>query len=519
MPRSPLATRLGRIFQSVDETHKHAVSSKVSFDVGDWHPTRREFLRATAAVVPALFLPPAHAATAPRIVVVGAGLAGLTCGLRLRQAGFVAHIYEAADRVGGRCWTRRGEFADEQIAEHGGELIDQSHTEIRQLAQTLGLTLDNLLQAEANGSEEFYFFDGQTYSTDDATYDLKTIWQQIHSDVAAASYPTVYNSYTPRAWELDHMSIVDWIDRYVPGGISSRLGRLLDVAYNIEYGAESSEQSSLNLLYLLGYIGPGKLRLFGPSNEKYHVRGGNDQIPTRIAAALDGQVHLGHALTAIRQAIDGSYRLTFRNGNRFVDVSAERVVLALPFSVLRSSVDYRTAGFRPLKRTAIEELGMGTNSKLHVQFTDRHWEPFGCNGTTYTDTGYQCSWDVTRAQPGKAGILVDYTGGLIGDSFNKGTPVGRAGQFLDQLEPVLPGIKGKWNGRVTLDYWPGHPFTKGSYSFWKVGQYTKFSGIEREAEGACHFAGEHTSIDFQGYLNGAVESGERAAREILAAYK
>jgi len=197
------------------------------------------------------------------------------------------------------------------------------------------------------------------------------------------------------------MSIVDWINRYVPGGISSPLGKLLDVAYNVEYGAESSEQSSLNLFYLLGYVGPGQLRLFGPSNEKYHVRGRNDQIPTRIAAALGGQVHLGHALTAIRRARDGSYRLTFRIGNRSVDVNADRVVLTLPFSILRSSVDYRAAAFRRLKQTAIEELGMGTNSKLHVQFTDRHWEPLDCNGTTFADTGYQSCWDVTRAQPGE----------------------------------------------------------------------------------------------------------------------
>ena len=92
-------------------------------------------------------------------------------------------------------------------------------------------------------------------------------------------------------------------------------------------------------------------------------------------------------------------------------------------------------------------------------------------------------------------------------------------QDIVEIDPVLPGIKSKWNGRATLDYWPAYPFTRGSYSYWKVGQYTKFSGIEREPESGVHFAGEHTSIDFQGYLNGAVESGQRAANEILAAYK
>jgi monoamine oxidase len=100
-----------------------------------------------------------------------------------------------------------------------------------------------------------------------------------------------------------------------------------------------------------------------------------------------------------------------------------------------------------------------------------------------------------------------------------GTPQTRAQQFLAQLEPVLPGITPHYNGKATIDFWAGYPWTKGSYSYWSVGQYTKFSGAEREASGNCHFAGEHTSIDFQGYLNGAVETGERAAGEILAALK
>src|SRR5204863_5749561 len=118
--------------------------------------------------------------------------------------------------------------------------------------------------------------------------------------------------------------------------------------------------------------------------------------------------------------------------------------------------------------------------------------------------------------PGSQGILVNYTGGNIGNSFGTGTPTSRAQQFLGQIEPVLPGISAKWNGRATVDYWAANQWTKGSYSYWKVGQYQKFVGAEREIEGACHFAGEHTSIDFQGYLNGAVESAQRAAAEITA---
>jgi monoamine oxidase len=484
--------------------------------------TRRQALAgAAAAAASATFVgramaAPAPGGTPPRTVVVGAGLAGLTAAYRLKQNGVTAQLYEASDRIGGRCWSGR---LGGQIYEHGGELIDTGHTQVKQLAQSLGLTLDNLHQAEQNGTEPMNWFDGAPYTYAQATDDLKGIWQKIHSDLSAASYPTLYTGYTQRGYELDHMSVIDWINESVPGGVKSKLGQLLDVAYNIEYGAESKVQSSLNLLYLLGYSGQGQLRIFGPSNEKYHVNGGNDQIPAALAGQLGGQITLGSSLVAIARASNGSYTLTFSQGGTTKQVAADQVVLALPFSIMRSSVDFSKAGFNAIKTTAIREQGMGTNSKLHAQFSSRHWRTLGCNGDTYADTGYQSTWEVTRAQPGTAGILVDYTGGTIGASFGSGTPVSRAQQFCAQIEPLLPGISQKFNGNATVDYWAANPYTKGSYSYWKVGQYTKFSGAERERSGNVHFAGEHTSIDFQGYLNGAVESGERAAAEILADLK
>jgi monoamine oxidase len=465
-------------------------------------------------------LPLALGASAPSVVVVGAGLAGLSCAYQLKQAGITAQVYEGSNRVGGRCWTIHEGFEAGQIAEHGGELIDQGHTQIRQLAQSLGLNLDNLHSAEVNGTEPLYFFDGQPYTFAEATDDLKKIWQPLHKDVSAASYPTLHDNFTPRGEVLDHMSIVDWIEDNVPGGINSKLGQLLDVAYTIEYGGEASEQSSLNMLYLLAYSGQGQLRIFGPSNEKYHVRGGNDQITDGMAAALSGQITTGAELTSIKRNSDGTYQLSFHSSS-IPDVTAARVVLALPFSILRT-INYSKAGFSKLKDTAIQELGMGTNSKLHLQFNTRHWNTLGCNGETFADTGYQNTWEVTRAQAGTAGILVDYTGGKIGASFGIGTPQDRARQFLGQLEPVLSGITARWNGRATVDFWSAYPWTKGSYSYWKVGQYTKFAGVEREREGRalnCHFAGEHTSVDFQGYLNGAVETGQRAATEVIAALR
>jgi monoamine oxidase len=524
MARTPLARWLG---EAAGVARVSGVRGVPVDEVIGERISRRELLRrasrlgAAAAGTAVLGRwAPVAAAEPPRIVVVGGGLAGLTAAYRLRQAGLSPQVYEASDRLGGRCWTIRGAFDDAQVAEHGGELIDTGHTDIRQLSQELGLVEDDLHQGEARGSEPSYFFDGAPYPFKRATEDLKGIWQKLHADVSSASYPTTYFLSTERGRQLDHMSVIDWINESVPGGIGSTLGQLLDVAYNIEFGAESDQQASLNMLYLLGYIGPGKLRIFGPSNEKYHVRGGNDQIAHRLADRIGhASITSEAALVAIRRNATGTFTLTFEDGSRRRDVIADKVVMAIPFSILRARVDYSRAGFKPLKVTAIEELGMGTNSKLHVQFTDRHWSGLGSNGETFADTGYQNTWEVSRAQPGTSGILVDYTGGKVGAGMNRGTPTGRAQAFLQQIEPVLPGLAAKWNGTVTLDHWPSYPWTLGSYSFYKVGQYTKFGAVESEPEGNCHFAGEHTTQDFQGWLQGAVFTGERAADEILGDLK
>jgi monoamine oxidase len=490
-------------------------------EVAEQRTTRRELLKRTATAGAAVagastmgrFAKAAYGATGPQIAIVGAGLAGLTCAYRLKQAGLTAQIYEASPRIGGRCWSSH-DF-DPLIGEHGGELIDQGHTAMRQLVSELGFTLDNLLQGEPSGTEDFYWVNGGKYTYDQLLDDLDGLYQKLHKDTTAASYPTLWNSYTQRGWELDHMSIIDWLDESVPnGGSKSNLGRVLDIAYNIEYGAECSQQSALNLIYLLGYQGQGQFRVFGKSNEKYHVRGGNDQVASALASALGGQISTETPLTSIRRNSDETFTLGFGGSS----VTADHVVLALPFSLLRD-VNYAKAGFEPLKVTAIKELPMGTNSKLHVEFKDRFWYAAGNNGNTYADTGYQNTWEVSRAQGGGKGkgLLIDYTGGNIGASFGSGTPSSRAQQFMSQLQPLFPGtnILSHWTGRAIVDFWTGYRWTKGSYSYWKVGQYTKFSGMEKERQGNCHFAGEHTSQDSQGYLNGAVETGERAAGEIL----
>lgn len=522
-------TSLARILQSIQRNARKAIQtrtpvSEVLGQESERRLARRRFLAesARAGLVAAGVLGGVDATKAlagarrgPSVVIVGAGLAGLTCAYRLKRRGIIADVYEGANRLGGRCLTRRGFFDDGQLVERGGELIDTGHKAIRHLAQQLGLEMDDVLAAEPAGTEPIFQFEGQRYSFEQATADFIDIFPTLDADATAADYPTSYEASTPRGRELDAMSVAEYIDEIVPGGHGSPLGQLLDLAYNIEFGAEATDQSALNLLYLLGYSSPQAFEIFGESDERFHIRGGNDQVVSRLADEISGQVQLGHELVGVSQGADGRACATFATPGGTRVVKADHLVLAIPFSILRRSVNLAGSGLSSLKRTAINELGFGANSKLQLQFRSRHWKRLGCNGDTYSDTGYQNTWEATRAQEGRAGILNNFTGGDV--ALNQGRPLAQlVPEFLSRIEPVLPGITAKYNGRATIDHWTANPWSRGSYAYFRVGQYTRFAGYEGVQERNIHFCGEHTSIDFQGYLNGAVDTGNAVAREVIS---
>jgi monoamine oxidase len=499
--------------------------------------SRREFLKragvagAGATVLPAMLAPRAHSATAPRIAIVGGGIAGLTAALTLADKGYASTVYEASDRVGGRMHSdTSGYFAGSQVAEFCGELIDTGHVTIRHLAQRFGLGTVDLLAAEPKGTEDTYWFLGGYYSKDQADKDFQPIHNTLQGQVHAAGYPTTYLSHTDAGVMFDQMSIYEWIERYVDGGHASRMGRLLDAAYNIEYGAETRDQAALNLIYLLGFqAAPGNFLIYGKSDERFHISGGNERLPQAIAGYLGSRsVNLGWAMQSIRANSDGTVSISFATPGRTQTVTADHAILTLPFAVLRT-LDYSGAGFDTRKKTAITQLGAGRNAKLQLQFRTRYWNAQGSNGNIYTDLGLQSGWDVTRAQPGATGILVDYSGGNIAGGYKPSSPysnasqssqvTGYAKQFLAQLEVVYPGITAQWNGKATLSTPFRDPNLNLAYSYWRCGQYVAFSGYEGAQQGNIYFGGEHTSQDFQGYMEGGASEGARAANEVLAALK
>jgi monoamine oxidase len=540
-------TPLLRAFQRLAEEHRTAnrlgiPPAELRGQRQESAYTRRDFLKragvtgaAAATVGPLAFAQRARAGTsasAPRIAIVGGGIAGLSAALKLADKGVASTIYEAStDRVGGRMHSDdTGYWANNQVSEFCGELIDTGHTTIRGLAKRFGLRLDNLLAAEPRGSDDTYYFFGSYYSIDQADADFAAFSQTVFDQSDAAGYPTTWDSSTPTGRMLDHLSVYDWIDRYVPGGHHSPMGRLLDAAYAEEYGADTTGQASLNLLYLLAFQpNSSGFEVFGVSDEKFHIAGGNQQLPEAIAAELDN-VQLGWSLQSVKTNHDGTVALTFSTGGRTRTVVADHAILALPFAVLRN-LDYSGAGFDARKQTAITQLGAGRNAKLQLQFASRYWNtrgPWGkSTGGIYTDIGIQNTWDVTRAQDGATGIIVDYSGGSIAGGYTPPTPYSNASTnpqvttyakaFLKQLEHVFPGITPQWTGKATLSTPFRDPLLNCSYSYWKVGQYTSFSGYEGVPQGNTHFAGEHCSQDFQGFMEGGASEGIRAAKEILAA--
>ncbi len=543
MARTPLL----RAFQRLAEEHRTAARlgippAELRGRRQESTYTRGDFLKragvagaAAATVGPLAFAQRAGAnnsPNAPRIAIVGGGISGLSAALKLADKGIASTIYEAStDRVGGRMHTdTSGYFSNGQISEFCGELIDSGHTTIRGLAKRFGLRLDNLLAAEPRGSDDTYYFFGSYYSTDQADADFAAFSQTVFDQSDAAGYPTTWDSSTPTGRQLDRMSVYDWIEAYVPGGHHSPMGRLLDAAYAEEYGADTTGQASLNLLYLLAFQPNNTgFEVFGVSDEKFHIAGGNQQLPEAMADQLDN-VQLGWSLQAVRTRSDGTVSLTFDADGRTRTVVADHAILAIPFAVLRN-LDYSGAGFDTRKKTAITQMGAGRNTKLQLQFASRYWNtrgPWGkSTGGSYTDIGIQNTWDVTRAQDGATGIMVDYSGGSIAGGYTPSTPYSNAGSnpqvtayakaFLKQIEHVFPGITQQWTGKATLSTPFRDPLLNLSYSYWKVGQYTLFGGYEGVPQGNIHFAGEQCSQDFQGFMEGGAAEGIRAAKEILAA--
>lgn len=486
--------------------------------------TRRELLKRSAVLGagvalsgPTLLRPSAAAAVQPRIVVVGGGLGGMTAAWRIhRRTGWDVQVFEAAHTVGGRTCTVYG-LAGGQHAEGGAQGINTYDRATKQLVGELGLTLVDTWENWPGGGGAFYF-NSQSRTKDEVKAGIKVAYDNAWRHFRQLPWPLTHRNATPSAQRWDRMSVAEWINRYVPGGRNSVLGNYVENYFEIEYAGPAEEASAIHLIVDYGWGDWPK-----GWDERYCVGEGNVQIVEQIEAGLPGgSVHTQMPLLALRTKPNGEKVCTFDDSGTPVDVVADRVVLALPFSALRD-VDLSGAGLSPAKLRAINRLGIGNGVKHNFQFSSRPWQATG-NGSSQSDLEPGMTWQAHAHQPGSQGLITGLNGTLWGGDYGSAwyhssgsVPSGVADQYLSALGTVFGvSVAGAYNGYGYIHNWPANPWVKGSYSYYPAGRFTEIAGAERGEEEGIHFAGEHTAPYYRRVtIDGAVVSGERAAKEIL----
>lgn len=486
--------------------------------------SRRQFLKGAAATGAGILAAgalgvgalPAAAKSKPTIAIVGGGLAGLSCAHLLAKRGLRSTVYEArAERLGGRCWTLRGFFENEQTGEHHGQYIDSRHRQLRRLAAELDIDLvDTFAQSFPAGDRSFLWIDGRDRDPGTVFADFGLFYERLSADYQrVGSY--FCEEAGPRARSFDRITMLEWFEENLPGGAGSLLAQALGIFMTSFFGLDPQDMSAINLFEAFVAPYPG-------ANERYRLKGGNDQLVSALVRSIHaGSIEMDHPLEAIWSRGDGRVGVQF--GGKAKDVIADRVILALPFTTLRD-VDSAGLSLSGRKRRAIETLAMGTNGKMNLQL-NRSFAALDWSASFASDDPHYVTWDSTYGQTSPAPhtpVLTIYNGGEAGTSFPTARAHAPANEpvvdaALDALGRGVDGIRDAFNGRAFLDFPFLDPWVRGSYAGFGPGQYTDFWGCLGDQEGPVHFAGEHTSTHSQGYLNGAVESGERAAREVISA--
>jgi monoamine oxidase len=457
-------------------------------------------------------------------------MSGLVAAWRLAIAGAKVEVFESSGRTGGRMYTLRDFTPEGQFCELGGEFVSTIDAALIRVCGELGVALEPF---DADGAAGAPLFDlgGKARTPRDLLDPASQegpffpVAARIAADQAALLDSN--GNWTARAKELDALPLLKYLE-----GLSSSTERwvidLLALAWHSEFGIPVSRQSSLNLVDLIGAETSQGFAMFGKHDGALRIAGGSSRLPEALTTRLSSppmsdkvDIHLRHQLASLAR-MRGGIKLSFKteDGSR-VDRTFSRVVMALPFSRLREISGLGGIALPADKMMVINELGYGANAKLAVGTNARPWRDGMAgiegplNGTVYTDRGFQLVWETSAGQRGDGGVLTNY---LAGDAA-RGEEARALARLQAGLAALAPDVAGSLTPKVRASlFWSSHPHTRGSYAGCLTGQYTSYPEIAArlELEGMLAFAGEHTSLNAMGSMNGAVDAGERAARDILA---
>ena len=464
------------------------------------------------------------------VAIVGGGVSGLVAAWRLANAGVPCEVFEASGRFGGRMYTLPNFTPEGQFCELGGEFIGEGHTALVTLCRELGVEVQPLGVAGETAGDIFDVH-GVRLGEDliepaTSTGAFVPVAVRIAADQSALL--DAAGNWTQRAHDLDALPLSDYLE-----SLASSAERwvidLLALAYHCEFGIPVEQQSSLNLVDAIGVDTALPFAPFGARSGLARIAGGSSSLPDALAERLMAppasnrvDLHLRHELSSLRREGDG-FRLTFEHeGKPPVIRTFRRVVMALPFTRLRAVKGLGGLGLPADKMKVINEQGYGANAKLMVGTSSRPWTltlpdlHAPMTASLYSDRGFQRIWESSIGQPGEGGILTNYLAGAPARS-EEAIVLATLERGLKALSPDLAAAL---EPRIRASmFWPNHPHTRASYSGALAGQYTSFREIAARTElgGNLVFAGEHASLEWAGSMNGAVDAGEFAARELLAA--
>lgn len=444
-----------------------------------------------------------------RIAIVGAGMAGLHAGHILKNAGLEKSftIYEGSGRTGGRMFTRKLNN-NGMTTELGGEFVDSNHKDIFQLAQLFNVEILDR-RSDTLPVVDSFFMEGRNHSFAEAVRAFGRIRKKICRDSKSVGK----NYDKPGATLLDNMSMKEYFDSLQT---DAWFKKVLEVAYIGEFGLDLPDQAALNFVDLIGRQRKG-LELFGvDSDERYKLKGGNEQLCDGLAKGLQNKIEFKHRLTAVKSKGDG-FVLNFQHDGGAKEVTADYVIMTIPYTMLRhvDGID-KLSGMTPEKLRCIRELGYGTNGKYFLEQKERVWRRQNQQGYLFTEDIHS-GWDSYHLQGNNSGksIFTVFLGGLAGAQMAKGG--GEA--FVPRVDKAFPGFQASYTGFNEKMNWSEYEFAKGSYACYRPGQWMSISGKEAEPVGNMYFAGEHCSEEFQGFMNGAAETGRVAAEQLIGVLK
>jgi monoamine oxidase len=477
-----------------------------------WKKSRRRFIRnmslaaGSMALIPAFFMKKQNP---PEIVIVGAGMAGLNAAYQFRKKGIKTRVYEASGRTGGRMFTMQNQFGEGISTDIGGEFVDTSHADILQLAKEFNLDFYDLHEDKL--STKTFYFEGKHLDQSDLRAAIGPYAKQIMKDVL--SLPPIIDHINASSFRhLDEQSITEYISAL---GIQGWLFDFLNVVLTREYGIEAKDQSAVN--FLIMFVPPfdteKDYQLFGTGHELFKIKGGSQRLTDLMFEKLKEQVTLNHRLTHLRQLESGKYEMVFIHQNEETAVTADYVLMTIPFSILRN-ISF-TVPMSAEKRKCIDEIGYGNSCKFVLGVNQKPWRRLKQQGYTFTDLAFGAGWDSSQMQSADKGSFTVFGGGYFGDYLNQTKEAVLQETFSSALDIIYPGAEQVYSGKNIKFCWSAYPFTKVGYSVFKKGQWSTLSGWEAMPVGNIFFAGEHVSKEYQGYMNGAAETARVAVGAIL----